>query len=227
MRLVSGVRAAAARHAALKQYASGHLERLQLARALERCSRYSMISPERLSTLYLLQHDLNRRGLRGDIVECGVCNGGTAGILAYACRRDDADRHLHLFDSFQGLPEPNPLHDGQKALSEYHPGMDLGSADRVRELMGFLGVQSRSYTIVQGWFEATLPSYRAPEVALLHIDADWYESVLLCLQTFYAAVRPGGVRKATDEFLTAMGLNVELVEVDYTARYFHKPDLQE
>ena len=38
-------------------------------------------------------------------------------------------------------------------------------------------------------FKQTLPQ----RIALLHIDGDWYESVLLTLETFYPLVADGGV----------------------------------
>jgi len=84
-------------------------------------------------------------------------------------------------------------------------------------------------------FQDTFPSVRTGDIALLHIDADWYESVKLCLERFYDSVQPGGFvviddyghwegcKKATDEFLRNRSLDVTLTRVDYTGRYFQKP----
>ena len=64
-----------------------------------------------------------------------------------------------------------------------------------------------------GLFQETLRATHIPRIALLNIDADWYESVKLCLETFYDAVAPGGIvsiddyglwpgcRQAVDEFI--------------------------
>ena len=88
--------------------------------------------------------------------------------------------------------------------------------------------------IVAGWFQETFPTVTIPKIALLNIDADWYESVKLCLETFYDAVMPGGYvsfddyghwpgcKKAVDEFFEARRLPYRLQAVDYTARWFRK-----
>lgn len=45
--------------------------------------------------------------IEGDIVECGVFNGGSAAVMAYAgVRLSSVRRDMWLFDSFDGLPEP-------------------------------------------------------------------------------------------------------------------------
>lgn len=61
---------------------------------------YTELSPERISILI----DLANRALSvpGDLVECGVMNGGSAAILAYYAKQ--GNRKTWLFDSFQGLP---------------------------------------------------------------------------------------------------------------------------
>ena len=48
--------------------------------------------------------------------------------------------------------------------------------------------------VVKGWFADTFPveAPKIDQIAVLHIDADWYESVKLVLRTFYPKVAPGG-----------------------------------
>lgn len=220
---------------ALRPYASGLRQRIELAGLMEKCEPFTMVSRERMGTLYQLVKRLDQEGIRGDLVECGVCNGGTAGIIACASADSSLPRVVRLFDSFEGLPEPSAETDGPKALAEWAPGMDLGSIDKVRELFAALRIGEERVRIVPGWFEDTLPGYAMPEVGLLHVDADWYESVKLVLETFYPNVVPGGFvvlddyghwegcRTAVDEFLVARRISVDLTEVDYTGRYFRKP----
>ena len=88
--------------------------------------------------------------------------------------------------------------------------------------------------IIKGWFEETFPTVKIEKISLLHIDADWYESVKLCLEWFYDNVQPGGFvvlddygtwpgcKRAVDEFIIENGLKIKLVKVDYTGRYFKK-----
>ena len=58
--------------------------------------------------LYKLVQQVNKMGLPGDIVECGVWNGGSAAIMGVAAQSSHnyKNRRLWLFDSFEGLPRP-------------------------------------------------------------------------------------------------------------------------
>jgi hypothetical protein len=71
-------------------------------------------------------------------------------------------------------------------------------------------------------------------IGVLRLDGDWYESTKCCLDQLFDQVVPGGYiiiddyghwegcRHAVDEFLAHRNLDVELVTVDYTGRYFRK-----
>jgi O-methyltransferase len=202
------------------------------SRQIERMVRpYTLVGPERIRNLHKLALRIESDEIPGDVIECGVCNGGTAAVLARSATHSSIDRTLWLFDSFQGMPETTEV-DGSEA-KEY-VGQVLGSSSRVRELLGNAGADLERVKIVEGWFEDTFPTVSISQVALLNIDADWYESVKLCLETFYDGVVPGGFvsiddyghwpgcRRAVDEFFTARQLTYTLQEVDYTARWFQK-----
>ena len=202
-------------------------------RLFRQLSNYTMLSLARLKRLYRLTQELDRRGLAGPIVECGVYHGGSAAVMAYASRHAPTRRPLWLFDSFQGLPEPTP-EDGHKARNEYHPGWCRGDVAKVKEVFQRLGIPLSQVHIVEGWYQETFPRVRVASVSLLHIDADWYDSVKLCLDKFYDAVEPGGFvvlddygywegcRRAVDEFFRLRGLQMKLIPIDSSGRYFEK-----
>ncbi len=169
-------------------------------------------------------------------MECGVCNGGTAAILGRFATNSRLDRTVWLFDSFQGMPttgtEDAPGIGGESA--EDHVGKEIGDVACVREVLLKVGANMSRVRIVPGWFQDTFPTVAIERIALLNIDADWYESVKLCLETFYDRVVPGGFvsiddyghwpgcRMAVDEFFRERGLLYALNQVDYTARWFRK-----
>ena len=83
-----------------------HKKALRLAALiLQLIPRYTKVSVKRLINLYRLTQKVNRLRLPGDIVECGVWNGGSAAMMGVADRDDETSgkvRKLWLFDSFRG-----------------------------------------------------------------------------------------------------------------------------
>ena len=218
-------------------YSNSHSVRefINLIWLFDKVRPYSLVLPARLGALYQLCVEIDRRLVPGDIVECGTCNGGSAGVLGYASRQSWRSRDLWLLDSFQGLPAPTE-EDGAKA-QDCH-GAWRGSEESVREILKALEIQDTRLHIIEGWFQETLSAVQVEKIALLHIDADLYTSVKLCLDGFYDRVEPGGFvvlddygswegcRKAFEEFVSQRELNVDLVRVDNGGRYFEKPRQQ-
>jgi O-methyltransferase len=192
---------------------------------------HTLVGLERVQNLCRLAQRIEDEKIPGDVVECGVYNGGTAAILARIATHSRMGRTVWLFDSFQGMPQTTEP-DGIEA-SEY-VGKVLGSAEQVQELLQRTGADLRRVRIVSGLFQDTFPSTPIPQIALLNIDADWYESVKLCFEKFYDSVVARGFvsiddyghwpgcRTAVDEFFQKRGLAFTLHEVDYTARWFQK-----
>ncbi|MGB7611843.1 MAG: TylF/MycF/NovP-related O-methyltransferase, partial [Candidatus Acidiferrum sp.] len=190
-----------------------------------------LVGPERIHNLYILAKRVEKEKVPGDVIECGVCNGGTAALLARFATRSRLNRTIWLLDSFQGMPVTTP-EDGDAAKA--HVGKEVGDVERVKAVLQRVGAEMSRVRIVSGWFQDTFPTVSASQIALLNIDADWYESVKLCLETFYDRVVRGGFisfddyghwpgcRKAVDEFFQARRLPYKLHQVDYTAQWFQK-----
>ncbi|MBT5185841.1 MAG: hypothetical protein HOH19_00880 [Kordiimonadaceae bacterium] len=67
----------------------------------------TMLPLPRLFNAYDCVKILNSESIKGDIVECGVWSGGCVGLMALAEKRTGNGQRLsHLFDSFEGLPQP-------------------------------------------------------------------------------------------------------------------------
>src|SRR6266851_4469207 len=56
---------------------------------------YTMLSWKELSQLYDAASSIHDEQIAGSVVECGVCNGGSAGITS-ALAASDPDRHVWL-----------------------------------------------------------------------------------------------------------------------------------
>ena len=156
--------------------------------------KFTMVTNKNLLTLYKLVQEVNRVDLPGDIVECGVWNGGSAVVMGVADMENVNSlngRTIWLFDSFKGLPRAGEK-DGELERKNYFEGWNKGDVRKVHQVFNKVGVPLTSVNIVPGWFDTTLVKADLDQIAILHIDADWYESVKLVLDVFYRKVVPGG-----------------------------------
>src|SRR5262245_26327850 len=87
----------------------------------------TMLPLPRLFDAYGAIVTANHEQLAGDIVECGVWNGGCVGLMALAkMRHPGPKRKFHLFDSFEGLPQPSSSDaDMISGFNESNPGGKL------------------------------------------------------------------------------------------------------
>lgn len=156
------------------------------AKLLRQIQDYTLCSAGTLKNLRRLATFINGRDIEGDFVECGTYKGGSAAMLGTVLT---PERHLWLYDSFQGLPDTKPI-DGEDAQEKV--GSCVASEEDVIQVLTSVGLSSRQYTIRKGWFDQTFRQPLPRQVALLHCDADWYDSVLIVLETFYPLIPEGG-----------------------------------
>ncbi len=156
---------------------------------------------------------INEDGLSGDVVECGVWNGGCVGLMALAnSKLSGPSRKFHLFDSFEGLPQPSSYDiDVLESFKEKHPGLSLSGASDLelhaigacvgdsqpaveKFLVRRLGLQKQDLIFHKGWFQETVPRSddTLHDIALLRIDGDWYDSTKVCLEGLYDKVVRNG-----------------------------------
>src|SRR6266404_3274807 len=150
---------------------------------------------DRLTYIRNLKIAHSFRHIPGCVIECGVWRGGMIAGFADVL---GPDREYFLFDSFEGLPLAQEI-DGPAALrwqaNTQSPGyLDncKAAADDARTAMGLSA--AAHFSLLKGWFDETIPPFSPPgPIAVLRLDADWYESTFTCLKYLYPHVAPGGV----------------------------------
>jgi hypothetical protein len=203
---------------------------------------FTLLGEARLFALYGLARQLCLDDVPGNFVECGTSRGGSAALLGAVIRRySRRPRRLYAFDTFTGMPPAGPADRHQGVPADQTPWGTGALAASVEE---HLAVVCRALGVaelvepVPGLFAQTLPARRAEvgSVALLHADADWYESTRQILEAFYDPVSAHGVvqiddygfwegaRRAVDDFETAHGLPLGLRWIDDTGVWFRKED---
>jgi hypothetical protein len=163
---------------------------------IEKVSRFTMVCRENLLELARHVHAAIDLGISGDFVECGAWRGGAGFLMADLLRQAGAGhRKVWLFDSFEGLPPPQPI-DGPAAnawarATHSRSYRDNGrvSLDEVKQSAADLGL-TPYLEFVKGWFDQTLPEERVHvgPIAILRIDADWQASIRCCLDNLYDQV---------------------------------------
>jgi len=219
---------------------------LPRAAAMFRARRYTMTTPIRCRRLWDSCKTVLKGNVPGCFVECGVWKGGSSAIMALAIKNAGQERHLHLFDSFEGLPNPTEK-DGEQAAI-YSGGRNQGTLatvnqccaglDEVRDLiLDKIKVPKELAHFHVGWFQNTIPvdAGQLGPIALLRLDGDWYDSTKICLEHLYPHLSPGGIiilddyhywegcRKATDEYRQQHGITAPILLADNDCCYWMKP----
>lgn len=216
---------------------------------------YTMLSRSALVSLSDQVAYCNKVGIKGAFVECGVWKGGAVALMAYISKlTGHEDRPLHLFDAFQDICPPDPGVDGEKALKEtekfgsFEQGVlqplsgiydrfgGHGTIDACREVIGKTGYPASRIHFHKGWFQDTVAEAAKdiPEIAILRLDGDWYESTMVCLTAFYDQVVRGGFvilddygayegcRKAVHDFFAMRSETPFLIRADTSCHFLIK-----
>lgn len=195
-------------------------------RLIKRVKPRTMTTPEKLYGLIQATRYVSAHDIPGDVVECGVWRGGSMQAVAYTLIEvGDTERELHLFDTFEGMPE-NPRDIDRRTFAGGESAAELLATsdksakiwayapfDDVRTAMDETEYPTERIHYHRGLVEDTVPREAPEHISILRLDTDWYDSTHHELEHLYGRLSPGGVliiddyggwagsRKATDEFL--------------------------
>lgn len=164
----------------------------QLRRLYTKYKDYTMI-PENIFIENLLLIDRHKQKM-GAYVECGVWRGGMSAAIAEVL---NFNAEIHLFDSFEGLPEAKEI-DGKAALAwqadkNAASYFDNCKAEEEYAIHAMKMAQATNFQIYKGWFNQTLPQYNGDKISILRLDGDWYESIMDSLRNLYPKVNQSGI----------------------------------
>jgi hypothetical protein len=213
-----------------------HIETIQMVR------KETMTSPERIFSLIEATKYIISSGIEGDIVECGVWRGGSVmAILNTLKAMMSSDKHIYLYDTFDGMSEPTSedvsidgssakelLNESEKddqSIIWAYSGMEV-----VKKNILSVGYEQEKIHFVKGKVEDTIPETMPDKISLLRLDTDWYESTKHELKHLFPRLSKGGIlilddyghwqgaRKAADEYFSYNHVSIFLSRADYTGR---------
>ncbi len=153
-----------------------------------RKGRASLLTAYETYTVYSFARAYS--GLPGAMAEVGVFQGSSARMICEA----KGDKELHLFDTFEGLPESSAADKSVHRVGQY-----LVTLESVQEfLQGYPNVHFH-----KGLFPDSAVDVPDQKYAFVHLDVDLYESTLAGLDYFYPKMIPGGVILSHDYSILA------------------------
>ena len=196
----------------------------------------TMVGMKRLKNLQDACVSVIQAGVPGHFVETGVWRGG-CGILmrAVLAAMEDEIRSVWLFDSFVGLPQPDPqqfpLDEGD--LHWAHTYLAVGLDEVKANFERYELLDARTH-FVPGWFRKTIPNAEVDTISVLRLDGDMYESTWLVLTHLYSKVSSGGFiiiddygaikgcQSAVHDFRQKHSITSPMIMIDWTGVYWRK-----
>lgn len=197
-------------------------DRLLLSRI--RADKLTYLSDKKLVSLLSTVRGIEAAGLPGVFIEAGCALGGSAILIANV---KSTERPFEVYDVFGMIPPPtqDDTPDVHLRYQTIVQGQSTGIAgdpyygyrddlyDLVQANLFRFGIEPErdAVSLIKGLVQDTLRPTAA--VAFAHVDVDWYEPVMTCLERIFPQLVVGGsiilddyhdwggCRKATDEFL--------------------------
>ena len=189
-----------------------------------RVNKLTYLSNLRLASLTTTCRLLEESNLPGVFIEAGCALGGSSILLASV---KSAERPLYVYDVFGMIPSPSEedtedVHDRYRTIVEGTSkgiGGDkyYGYEESLYEIVQSnfrefgIGCEKHSVSLFKGLVQDTMKINQP--VAFAHIDVDWYDPVMTCLERIFPNLVNGGsiilddyydwggCRKASDEYL--------------------------
>jgi asparagine synthase (glutamine-hydrolysing) len=180
--------------------------------AAVRAEKLTYLTDLYLNSLVTCVLETERAGREGLLIEAGTALGGSAIAMAAA---KDQSRPMRVYDVFGMIPPPSEK-DGADVIERYasiSEGNSRGLDGEVyygyrEDLLGEVTasfarhgvpVESNNVTLVKGLFQDTLEVDEP--VALAHVDGDWYQSTMVCLERIAPHLVEGGRIVIDDYFM--------------------------
>ena len=197
------------------------------------CWPYTVLGIAAMYNYYSALKFIERAGLEGAIVECGVFMGGSALFAARMLKAAGSTRPLIAMDTFYGFARNDPERDidyaGKVVCKPNKKENDFS-------MQSMANMRSAGYahlSIVKGDVFETIPQLEVDRIALMRLDTDTYDTTKFELEQLYPKLVSGGVviiddygfnqgcAQAVNEFLAQSPAFIP--RIDRYVRNFQKP----
>ena len=182
----------------------------------------SLTATSIVEALFILKYLYTAMEVEGDICEFGVAAGATSALLANEIR--STSRHIWLFDSFAGLPEPTES--DQIVNTRDWIGAMCFPRFVVEKRLREIGFPQDRVHIVAGFFPQSAKRNAPDRVCFAYVDFDLYRPIRDALEFVDQRMSKGGMivvdnygdpvfpgaQKAVDDFVSGGGFDILISE---------------
>ncbi len=189
-----------------------------------RAKRLTYLTEQKLASIVNTCNEIKAANLPGVFLEAGCALGGSSILIS---KLKTEDRPFWIYDVFGMIPpptteDPKEVHERYETIvkgessgmgGDKYYGYEANLYEIVQSnLKGFgIDIEKESIVLHKGLVQETM-NIKEP-VAFAHIDVDWYDPVLTCLEQIFPNLVVGGsiilddyndwggCRKATDAYL--------------------------
>jgi len=195
----------------------------------------TMIGLMRLENLQFCVEDVLKKKVEGDLIETGIWKGGSCVFMkAILNEYEDKERTVYCADSFQGLPQPDPIYPQDKN-SSFHLMNELKiSLEDVEGNFKKYGLLDERVKFLKGWFKDTTKNPPFEKLSILRLDGDMYSSTWEVLKNLYQKLSLDGYtiiddygavsscKAAVDDFRQENHIKDLIQTIDWTGIYWKR-----
>jgi len=212
---------------------------------IKEIDKFSMCKPpEHWAIIQSINH-IKNNNIDGDLVECGVWEGGNIILFGYLLRKLNLDKKIYAYDTYSGMVEPS-IHDvtfkdsnlkNYKNIYKSKDGWVKCDLKKVKmNISKFIDNHDKDYIFIEGDVRETLDNQNnlPDKISLLRLDTDFYESTSKELEVLFPRLQKNGVliiddyghwkgqKKAVDEYFNLKEDFYWLHRIDYKSRLLIK-----
>lgn len=154
---------------------------------IDEVSECEMLSKARM--VHILHYLFESMKVEGEIAEFGCFTGRTAALLSHI-----SNSQVWLYDSFDGLPDKTLGKDStdiEWVDKTFVKGLFRSNQQDVLDL--FNKYELKNPKIFKCWFNQITPDMLPDKFRFVHLDGDYYQSILDSLKVVYPRLSVGGV----------------------------------
>ena len=199
---------------------------------------HTLGSQENVDNVHFCTESVLRDNVPGDLLEAGVFRGGQSILMKGILEAwGDKERKVILADSFEGLPTPGPDSDMDDIIAHEvlkKVGLFSASKETVKENFRKYGLLDDRVIFVEGWFNKSLPTAPIDKLAIMRLDADYYDSTMDAMKNLYPKLsvggwvilddygHPMGCRTAVTEYRAEHDITDEIIMADQHVGYWQR-----